>query len=356
MSGTSMDGLDLAHCDLWEEDGKWGYRINKATTIKYDDKWRIRLSKLRNQNTLVFYKTDRYYGEYIGQCINDFIKENNLEVDLISSHGHTIYHQPEENISIQIGNSQSITAITGIPTVTNFRYQDVVLNGEGAPISGIGDELMFREYDFCLNLGGFANVSTSKDGKRIAYDICPANILLNRLAREFGKDYDEGGAIAETGHIDYDLLADLNAINYYHQPPPKSLGREWINKNLWFRVRESEASKEDKMKTLVDHMGEQIGNNIEDLCKDDGGSSVKRVLVTGGGAFNHTLIEHIRTHTDAEIVVPEDMIVMYKEALIFALMGVLRVQNKVNILSSMTGADHDSVGGELAGDFSSLID
>ncbi len=354
MSGTSMDGLDIAHCDLTlKEDGRWDYEINKAITVSYNETWRVRLSKLRNQSALVFYKTDRYFGQYIGQIINDFLEENDLSADLISSHGHTIFHQPEKNISVQVGNGQAITAVTGIPAVTDFRYQDVVKNGEGAPVSGIGDELLFKEFDMCLNLGGFANISTSVNGVRLAYDICPVNILLNRMAREFGQEYDQDGKIAESGRIDYDLLSLLNDIEFYSIEPPKSLGREWINKNLWYHVRESRISKEDKMKTLVDHMAEQIGNNIEKLS--DGDASLKRVFVTGGGAFNNTLIDHLRTHTDAEIIIPDENIVKFKEALIFALMGLLRVNNKENIWSSMTGADSDSIGGHLAGDFTGLI-
>ena len=352
MSGTSMDGVDLAHCDLTEqENGKWSYKINVAKTYEYNDLWRLRLSKLRNQNALNVYKTDRYYGEYIGELINEFISDNNLEVDLIGSHGHTIFHQPENNVSYQIGSPSAIAAVTDIPTVSNFRAMDVAKYGEGAPISGIGDQLLFSEFDMCVNLGGFANISTVVDDIPIAYDICPCNILLNRIAREFGKEYDENGEIANQGSIDYDLLSDLNSIEYYAQPFPKSLGREWINEHFWFRVRQSDASKEDRMKTLVDHIGQQIGQNIENLATD---SSTTRVYVTGGGAFNTALIDHLKTHTDAEIIVPEPTVVDYKEALIFGLLAVLRVQNKSNILMSYTGAEQDSIGGELAGNFSHL--
>lgn len=354
MSGTSMDGIDLAHCTLSiDANGKWNYEINAAETIPYDETWRLRLSKLRNQNALIVYRTDRYFGEYIGRLINDFLEKHQLQADLIGSHGHTIFHQPEINVSYQIGAGSAISGVTGIPSVTNFRAMDVVKDGEGAPVSGIGDELLFGEFDFCLNLGGFANISVNIDGRRIAYDICPANIVLNRIAREFGQEYDHDGEIAEKGRIDYDLLGDLNSIDYYSASYPKSLGREWINENFWFRVRNSEASKEDKMKTLVDHIAQQIGQNIEDLSSGD--SSMKRVFVTGGGAFNKTLIEHLRTHTDAEIIVADDQIVHYKEALIFGLMGVLRVRNEITVLASQTGAESDSVAGDLSGDFSKLV-
>ena len=354
MSGTSMDGLDLAHVTLEEqESGTWEYSINAGTTIAYGEKWRLRLSKLRHQNSMIFHKTDRYYGQFIGEEIKTFLKEQNLEADLIASHGHTVFHQPENNITVQIGDGNSITAITGLPVVSNFRAIDVVLGGEGAPLVGIADKYLFGEFAMCLNLGGFANISADTNGERIAYDVCPCNIVLNRIAREFEQEYDKDGEIAERGAIDYDLLEELNEIDFYSYEPPKSLGREWISSNFWGIVRLSEATKEDKMKTLVDHIAQQIGNTIEDLCGGD--PSGKRVYITGGGAFNKTLISHIKTHTEAEVEVPGEEEVNYKEALAFALLGLLRVQNKINVLSAATGASSDSVSGSLYGNFSKLI-
>lgn len=353
MSGTSMDGIDFVHCSLNENNEKWNYTINASKTIDYDEKWRLRLSKLRSQSAYNFVRTDRYYGEYIGQLVNQFLKETNLTADLISSHGHTIFHQPENNLTTQIGDGNAISAITGIPSVTNFRAMDVILGGQGAPLVGIGDNLLFEEYDMCLNIGGFANISAKVDGKMVAYDICPANILLNRIAREFDLEFDEDGKIAETGKIDYDLLADLNNIEYYNQAYPKSLGREWINQNFWAIVRESKIEKQDKMKTLVDHIAGQIGQNIDMLAGDD--ASKIKVLATGGGVLNPVLIDYIKSNTDADIVIPDSELINYKEALVFALMGVLRIQNKVNVLAAFTGADSGSVSGSLHGDFSKLI-
>ncbi|MBR9859747.1 anhydro-N-acetylmuramic acid kinase [bacterium] len=353
MSGTSMDGLDIAHVSLTEQEpGKWDYKINKAVTIPYGDKWRLRLSKLRHQNSLIFYKTDRYYGQFIGENIRNFMEEHNLEADLIASHGHTVFHQPENNLTVQVGDGNSIYAQTGVPTVTNFRALDVVRGGEGAPLVALADHYLFSEFDMCLNLGGFANISANISGVRIAYDISPCNIVLNRIAREFDQEYDEDGAIAERGQIDYDLLADLNDIPFYSQEPPKSLGREWISKNFWSFVRNSTASKEDRMKTLCDHIAQQIGDNVYDLASTE--PAGKRVFITGGGAFNKTLIEHLRSHTEAEIVIPEDDVVNYKEALSFALLGILRVKNEINILANATGASENSVSGALYGDFSKL--
>ena len=354
MSGTSMDGLDIAHVTLEElSEGKWNYSINAATTITYGEKWRLRLSKLRHQNSLVFHKTDRFYGQFIGESIQSFLAENELEADLIASHGHTVFHQPENNLTVQIGDGNSIYAFTGIPAVTNFRALDVILGGEGAPLVGVADQMLFGEYDMCLNLGGFANISADINGSRVAYDVGPCNIVLNRIAREFDQEFDKDGEIAGRGLVDYDLLEELNNVEYYSYEPPKSLGREWISTHFWDRVRSSEASKEDKMKTLVDHIAQQIGQSIEDLSSGD--SSGKKVYITGGCAFNKALISHIRSHTDAEVIVPDDIMVDYKEALAFALLGILRVQNKVNVFNVATGATKSSVSGSLYGDFSKLL-
>jgi anhydro-N-acetylmuramic acid kinase len=253
---------------------------------------------------------------------------------------------------VQIGDGNSIYAMTGVPVVTNFRALDVARGGEGAPLVALVDHVLFGEFDMCLNLGGFANISANISGVRIAYDVCPCNIVLNRIAREFDQEFDEGGAIAERGQIDYDLLSELNDIEYYEQEPPKSLGREWISENFWFYVRNSSAKKEDRMKTLCDHIAQQIGDNVFDLSS--GEPSGKRLYVTGGGAFNTTLIEHLKSHTEAEVVVPEDDLVKYKESLAFAFLGLLRVKNEVNVLANATGAIENSVAGALYGDFSQL--
>lgn len=349
MSGTSMDGTDLAYCRINVEDsGKRSFEILQAETVPYSETWRLRLSKLRNQTALVFHKTDRYYGEYIGLLIRAFIEKYQLKVDLIASHGHTIFHQPEQNITTQIGSGAAIYAITQIPVVNDFRAVDVVLGGQGAPLVPVGDQELFGSYDACLNLGGFANISAS--GK--AFDISPCNIVLNRLAREFDQEFDRDGAIAERGYVDYQLLSRLNEIEYYSEPYPKSLGREWINQNFWHLVRESTSSKEDKMKTLCDHVGTQIGRALDELFAD---VESPKVLVTGGGAFNKTLMDHIRTHSEAELIIPENQLVNYKEALIFAYLGLKRVLGEENVWSSVTGASGNSISGALHGNITKLL-
>jgi anhydro-N-acetylmuramic acid kinase len=354
MSGTSMDGADLALCDVQWSGGKWTASIIAAETIPYEEKWRVRLSQLRYQNSEVLAKTDVFYGRYLGELVLKFLRKHNLSADLVASHGHTIFHDPMALLTTQIGDGATLSATCGLPVVSNFRRADVALGGQGAPLAGLGDEILFPEYDVCLNLGGFSNVSAEIDGRRIAFDVSPCNIVLNRIAREIGQQYDEDGRLAESGQILFPLLNRLNDIPYYHKTPPKSLGREWINKEFWHIVRDfDDEAPEDRMKTLVVHISRQIGYNIGELTGENGAG--KKVLVTGGGAHNQSLIDHLKSETEAAVIVPDVFTVDYKEALIFALLGAMRVKNVKNTLNSATGAKMACVSGSLDGDFSNLI-
>lgn len=354
MSGTSMDGVDLCLTELEYNNNQWNYRIVCSETVPFQEKWRVRLSQLRYQNSEVFVKTDIFFGRYLGELANAFLEKNGEKADLISSHGHTVFHDPAGWVTTQAGDGPTLHAVTGIPVVSNFRRADVALGGQGAPLVGMGDELLFAEYDMCLNLGGFANISALHNGQRVAFDVSPCNIILNRLARDRGKKYDEGGEIAEAGEIIYPLLNDLNAIPYYSKHFPKSLGREWINKEFWYIVREFDTETlENRMKTLVMHIAQQVSEAINQL-KGNNGSGC-RVLVTGGGAHNHCLVDHLRSETDASIIVPDAQLVDYKEALVFALLGAMRVKNMNNTQNSATGASRPVIAGSLDGDFSALI-
>ena len=267
---------------------------------------------------------------------------------------YTIFHTPKSWITAQIGDGATLNAFAKVPVVSNFRRADVGLGGQGAPLVGMGDEVLFGDYDFCLNLGGFCNISTSHQGRRIAFDIAPCNIVLNRLARERDLQFDENGALAEAGVIDYTLLNALNEIEFYSREYPKSLGREWINKNFWHIVREfDDLSVEDRMKTLVMHIAIQVRKAVESVSEKPLHES--SMYVTGGGAFNDCLIDHLRSELACEVVVPEANMINYKEAMIFALLGAMRVHNQCNTLSSATGASVDWVAGSLDGDFGHLI-
>ena len=231
MSGTSLDGLDLALCEFFLNGEKYTYKIIKAKTLKYNNIWRKKLEEGRKNSLVEFLKLNVEYGEHIGIEIKKFLY-GQQKPDAIASHGHTVFHQPQNGFTTQIGCGANIAAVTGITTVCDFRSLDVALRGQGAPLVPIGDEKLFSDYGACLNLGGIANISFKKGNKRIAYDICEANMLLNYLSNKAGKNYDKGGAMAEKGSVEKSLLKKLNKKKFYKEKAPKSLGREWFEKNI----------------------------------------------------------------------------------------------------------------------------
>ena len=340
MSGTSLDGVDLACCRFSEDHGKWEYSIQEAVTIPYKADWAERLRNVENASAFEYVNTDIGYGHYLGQLARTFIAGHSLHPDFIASHGHTVFHRPEQHITSQIGQGAAIAAETGIPVVCDFRTTDVALNGQGAPLVPIGDRLLFGAYDYCLNLGGFANISYEMNGSRIAFDICPVNIVMNHFAVKAGHPFDKGGALAQSGKISRELLAGLNSLPFYSQSPPKSLGKEWVLKNVLPLMTSFGLSEADHLSTFCSHISDQVSGVIEN---DNG----KRMLVTGGGAWNSFLISEIQKKTNMEICIPDEKTINFKEALIFAFLGVLRMTNRVNCLAPVTGADKDSIGGAV---------
>jgi anhydro-N-acetylmuramic acid kinase len=350
MSGTSLDGVDIAYCTFSRVEGKWNYIIEKATTIPYPIDWKTRLSELETQSALSFVRTDAEYGHYLGQIVREFLVKHNLHPDFIASHGHTIFHQPERKLTSQIGKGSAIAAETGIPVICDFRSTDVALGGQGAPLVPIGDRLLFEKYTYCLNLGGFANISFEEDKIRIAFDVCPANIVLNDFASHFQKEFDEHGDIARIGSLFLPLLEALNKIEFYYNAPPKSLGKEWVIANIHPVLQQFNIPVRDKLRTFVEHIAIQIANVIKDYnqrLKRNDDIPPSSVLITGGGAFNDFLVERIRTLTPIEIVLPDSVTINFKEALIFAFLGVLRWEVKINCLKSCTGASRDNSGGAI---------
>ncbi len=336
MSGTSLDGVDVALCEF--EKGKtWKYKILYAKTYSYNKIWQNKLSKAHLLNSFDFIKLHKEYGKFVGKLTNKFIENFKIsEVDLISSHGHTIFHRPEEKINYQLGDGAFIAAETGITTVSDFRTLDIALGGQGAPLVPIGDELLFNNYNYCLNLGGFANISFKKNKHRIAFDICPSNIVLNYLANKLNKTYDKNGNISRKATIQKKLLEQLNNIEFYKENPPKSLGKEWLEKYFLPIVNNFKCSIEDKLATCVEHIALQIAN-----CTLKDGT----ILVTGGGAYNGFLIERIQFYSKCKIIVPDKYLIEFKEALIFAFLGLLRILGETNVLKSVTGAKQNSVSG-----------
>lgn len=342
MSGTSLDGIDLAWCHFTrEEDGKWGYYIEHAITLPYSNDFRERLANAPYLSALEYVKLNNDVAEVMAESINEWLGDG-PRPDYIASHGHTVFHQPDIGLTTQIGNGAVIAARTGVTTVCDFRTTDVALGGQGAPLVPIGDELLFGEFDACLNLGGIANISYRTDGQRIAYDISPCNMALNELANRAGLTYDKDGQLSRNGHLIPELLAALNRLDYYRLPAPKSLGKEWYE-SVFHPVLEPFMEKHqlaDVARTVVEHIAVKITTNVP--------MGAQSMLVTGGGAHHTFIIQQIRRQRDTlNVIVPDDLIIDYKEALIFAFLGLLRLHGEDNCLHSVTGARGDCCGGAV---------
>ena len=227
----------------------------------------------------------------------------------------------------------------GHTIVCDFRVQDVLLGGQGAPLVPVGDQLLFPQFDYCLNLGGFANISTVIEGERKAYDICAVNTVLNFLAGKLNLPYDEDGRLAASGEVIVELLATLNDLSFYSEKPPKSLGMEWVEREI-IPLLDPGQPIPSLMKTYVLHAAEQISKEVGNRSKDT-------VLVTGGGAYNSFLIDELKKRTSAQICIPSEEVVNFKEALIFAFLGVLKLRGENNVLCSVTGASKDHSSGKI---------
>lgn len=340
MSGTSLDGLDLAACSFRYNGEIWDYIVHNAITIPYDPTWKQKLVSAHTLTGFELRTLDVEFGKFIGQWVNEFIVRSGFKPGLIASHGHTIFHQPQAGITLQIGSGAVIAALTGISTVSDFRSTDVALGGQGAPLVPIGDELLFGKYDACLNLGGFSNISFRFNQKRIAFDICPVNILHNSLVRSEGFDFDTDGRFAASGNINTHLLEALNTLDFYRAKPPKSLGREWFERVILPLFEGSGLNLADKLRTATEHIVIQLNHVLTHY-------GFRYVLVTGGGTHNKFLIDRLRDTCSATIAIPDRITIDYKEALVFALLGVLRMNNLTNCFSSATGASADSSGGAV---------
>jgi len=340
MSGTSLDGIDLATLNFSLSENKtWEFQILNAETIPYPLEWIKDLKEGISYSEENLKILNKDYTLYLSDVIKSFINKYDLKsIDAVCSHGHTILHQPNDGTTLQIGNLPEIANLIQQKVVCDFRVQDVELGGQGAPLVPIGDQLLFSEYDYCLNLGGFANVSSEKNEKRIAYDICPVNIVLNKYAEQLGVPFDDKGNLAKSGTVDKDLFSRLQKLPFYFETPPKSLGLEWGQANIFPILESSISSEIDKLSTFTEHIAFQIAKQFHKNSK---------ILVTGGGAFNSYLLSRIKYYKNVELILPSKELIEYKEALIFGLLGVLKLRDEVNCLSSVTGAKKDHSSGKI---------
>lgn len=345
MSGTSLDGLDIACCVFRKSKLGWNYSIEKQDTVRYPQQWLKKLSEAHTLGGRDLMAMDAVYGTWLGDVTRDFIQRNSLKVDFISSHGHTVFHQPAKGFTMQVGNGYSLHAASGLPVVCDFRMQDVAFGGEGAPLVPAGDKWLFHQYDVCLNLGGIANLSLDVKGKRLAFDICFCNMGLNLLASEVSKRYDRNGEMASDGAIDSGLLRNLDKIYSKLSAKRPSLGREIFEEQIAELLKNKKLSVEDRLCTFTESVAMEIVKAIT-LHKKQA-----KVLCTGGGAFNSFLISRMLQQggDDLTFIIPEDEVVKFKEAMVFGFLGVLRVRNEVNCLKTVTNASRDTSSGTMIG-------
>ena len=381
MSGTSLDGLDMVYATFKYKNGRWTGKLIAGKTIAYTAQMRKWLLGLEHANARELARANTDYGTYMGKKVKKWLTKTGFKPDFVCAHGQTLFHEPSLGYTFQLGAGASLAAAAGLPVVCDFRSGDVALGGQGAPLVPIGDQLLFQRYKACINLGGFANISFEKDGERVAFDICPVNIVMNELAQKLGKDFDKGGHLAKGGVVDQDLLNKLNALPFYKQKGPKSLGKEWVEKEVWpildrklgkangegkgegnrkekaevemeaevemdVEVEaevemdvEVEAEVQDLLATFVEHIAQQINRAVP--------AGKGKLLLTGGGAFNSFLVERIKTNGTGQIALPEPNVISFKEGFIFGFLGVLRWKEQYNCLSSVTGASKNHSGGSI---------
>lgn len=347
MSGSSLDGLDIVLAELTVQNGIWNYKILVADCIPYDEKMKEDLKNATSLSSKDYLLLHTSFGHYCGEMVNLFLQKHSSEtIDIIASHGHTTFHLPKEKTTAQLGDGSAIAAVTGIQTVTDLRAMDVALGGEGAPIIPIGEKLLFPGFRYFLNIGGIANISIHEENETIAFDVCPANRVLNQLVSTLDLKYDEDGRLASEGKVNEDLLNKLNQFEYYEKPYPKSLPNSFGTEIIYPLLKNSGLSIKDALATYTDHIAWQLGKSLLPSKKNN----TEKILVTGGGAFNEFLmkrIQHYLKPTGIQIIIPEEEVVNYKEAMVMALIGVLRLRNEDNVLASVTGALRNSIGGAL---------
>lgn len=351
MSGSSLDGLDIAFVEFQENAGKWKFEILETACAGYSQEWMHRLNGATGLSAVEYQLLHIDYGHWLGQQVNNFIEEHGLQykVALIASHGHTTFHIPSKKMTAQLGDGASIAAETQLPVVSDLRSLDLAFGGQGAPIVPIGEKLLLNEYSYFLNLGGIANISADTD-RYIAFDVCPANKVLNLLAAEKGKSYDAEGQMAGSGKINNELLQELNDQDYYRQPFPKSLANDFGTDHIYPLIKQKSISTEDALRTYVEHIAIQIKNSLQPFSSGEKPGNKIQLLVTGGGALNDFMVKVLRNHLseiDIEVVIPEKNLINFKEATIMALIGVLRWRQEYNVFSSVTGSKRDSIGGAL---------
>lgn len=356
MSGTSMDGIDMAYCRFKErltsEDhpkklpNAWSYQILKAATHPFPENWKRRLKTLDSQTAVVFARTDCEFGHFLGKTLRKFIQDEKITPQFIASHGQTIFHQPENQFTTQIGDGEAMVSYLTVPLVTQFRYKDMALGGQGAPLVPFGEKHLLAQKTVFLNLGGIANLTCGEQ----AFDVCVCNMALNWLAEKLSPNlsHDPEGRHAASGQIITALLERLEGLAWYHSPPPKSLGKEWFESAILPLLEKGNQPWEDKLATYTEHIAGRIAHALSLLTPV---SAETQLLVSGGGAYNMHLIRSVKTklnETGSKLqLITDPMLTEYKEAMIFAFLGLHTLLGRTNTLTSVTGARQPCIGGSI---------
>ncbi len=339
MTGTSLDGVDVAACTFSFVDKKWQFNIVTAKTYKYTHSIYEQLLSSHNAQGRDIAQLHAKYGIFLGKIVKQFIDETGFKAQFVANHGYTVFHEPHNGFTTQIGSGAHMANSCGLPVICDFRTADIAKGGNGAPLVPVGDMLLFSNYAACLNLGGFSNISFWKNNKRQAFDICPVNILLNYFALQAGLKFDKNGLLGQAGNVCTKTLSRLDNLDFYKKEPPKSLGREFLINNI-IPCFNNNAAINDKLSTAYKHIVNQLAAVINNLPPG-------LILVTGGGAHNVFLIEQLQNRITNKLYIPPVTIIDFKEALIFAFLGVLRYIETDNCLATVTGAAGNSCGGAI---------
>ncbi|MFZ9661638.1 MAG: anhydro-N-acetylmuramic acid kinase [Chitinophagaceae bacterium] len=350
MSGSSLDGLDIVCVEFHFQTGKWNFSIVKSECKPYPEEWTRKLASSTSLDAREYLLLDAAYGHYLGQEIRDFMEKNDLQykVSLVSVHGHTSFHLPPM-MTAQLGDGAAIAAEIGLPVITGLRSMDVALGGQGAPIVPMGEKLLFPGDAYYLNIGGIANISIQNPDSFLAFDVCPANKVLNMLSSDLGKPFDSEGSWATEGKIDEKLLSELNKLDYYSKAVPKSLSNDFGIEVVYPLIRNTKIDLKDALATYTEHIAIQVASVVEKYGVSSS-QPTSNILVTGGGAKNQFLVKRIQYHLEpmrVQVDIPDAILIDYKEAIIMAFLGVLRWRDEFTVFPSVTGASKPSIGGAI---------
>jgi anhydro-N-acetylmuramic acid kinase len=357
MSGTSVDGIDIAAIDIDGDE----IRVLSTAHRDYDDALRTRILAAASGDPLGSADIAALHvaiGDVYAQAAVEFVPTLPKYPDVLAMHGQTVAHLPK-SATLQLGDASRVALRTGVPTVADFRSANIAAGGEGAPLVPFADFVLFgkRAPIALLNLGGIANLTlipkTDADSVT-AFDTGPANILSDLIAQQSGTKnrFDQDGGGAARGRVDERALGWAFAHEYFAKRAPKSTGREDFGKpfadELARRVTRNGGTRDDALATAIALTARTVADALK--RETPTGVSWRELIVAGGGAQNPTLLKAVRAavapltvRTSDELGIP----VTSREAVAFAILGAYRMQGKPNILPGATGASRAVSGGAI---------